>query len=230
VTTKNKQLVIFIGPPGSGKGSLSQLCVQSFGWKQLSTGSLCRKHIKEQTEIGKQIDFSIKSGKLISDDLIVGMVEQWLVESTGDASYIILDGFPRNVGQAEALHDILTKKLIGFTIVVFKLFASDEVVSQRILARSICENQDCQAVYSVNPAGLIPKVADTCNYCSTRLVRRTDDQKTTILNRLKTYRTYENDLIEFYEDKGLKVKEINVEDPLERVFQSFKFMVSGSDL
>ena len=105
--TSNQQLVIFIGPPGAGKGSISQLCVQAFGWKQLSTGYLCRKHINEQTEIGKEIDFSIKSGKLVSDRLIVTLVEQWLADPSQHESPIILDGFPRNIAQAEALHEII---------------------------------------------------------------------------------------------------------------------------
>ena len=141
-----KQLVIFLGPPGSGKGSLSQLCVENFGWKQLSTGYLCRKHIKEQTEIGKQIDFLIKSGKLISDKLIIDMVEQWLQESMRQSSFIILDGFPRNIAQAEAFHEIIDKKLSFFKIEIFKLFVSDEIV-----------------VYIDDGTGLVPDITTLAN-------------------------------------------------------------------
>ena len=71
---------IFIGPPGSGKGTLAQECVKEFGWATLSTGALCRQHISQQTEIGKQIDLIIKSGKLISDELVSSMVDEWLAK------------------------------------------------------------------------------------------------------------------------------------------------------
>ena len=77
---RRKDIVIFLGPPGSGKGSLSQLCVKRLGWHQLSTGNLCREHIARGTEIGTQIDFAIKSGKLIADSLILEMVHDWLRE------------------------------------------------------------------------------------------------------------------------------------------------------
>ncbi len=225
-----RQLVIFLGPPGSGKGSLSQLCVESFGWKQLSTGFLCRKHIKEQTEIGKQIDFFIKSGKLISDKLIVDMVEQWLEESTQQDSFIILDGFPRNIVQAEALHEIIDKKRFFFKIEIFKLFVSDEIVLQRLLARYICDNKDCQAVYSMNTAGLKPKEIGICNHCFAKLIRRSDDEGKTIRNRIDTYRIHEKGLVDFYALKGLKVNEINVEKSLDMVFQNFKNMITRSSI
>ena len=104
-----KNLIVFMGPPGAGKGSLSQLCVDEFGWVQLSTGFLCRKHIAAQTTIGRQIDFFIKSGKLVDDSLIVDMVEEWLAEQIDQQRGVILDGFPRSVVQAQALDEILKK-------------------------------------------------------------------------------------------------------------------------
>ncbi|MGE0206595.1 MAG: adenylate kinase family protein [Candidatus Babeliales bacterium] len=222
-----KQLVVFIGPPGSGKGSLSQLCVQNFGWKQLSTGYLCRKHINEQTEIGQQIDFSIKSGKLVSDSLIVRMVEEWLIEPSLEVPHIILDGFPRNVSQAEALHAMIVEKLSDFQLTVFKFFVSDEVVARRLLTRFICENKDCQAVYSDQAGGVNPKVSGVCDYCSSCLVKRNDDEEQTIINRLKTYRMHEHELISFYKTRGLPVNEIDAERSLEGVFKIFKNMVFG---
>ncbi len=94
-----RSIVIFIGPPGAGKGSLSQLCVKELGWAQLSTGNLCRYHITEQTELGKQIDLAIKSGKLISDGVIVDMVDKALPETFKQSPIVILDGFPRTVAK-----------------------------------------------------------------------------------------------------------------------------------
>ena len=86
---KQKSIFIFLGPPGSGKGSLSQFCVKRLGWQQLSTGNLCREHIARQTEIGKQIDFAIKSGKLISDSLIIEMAAHGSKRRLRSREYVI---------------------------------------------------------------------------------------------------------------------------------------------
>ena len=115
-----KSVFIFIGPPGSGKGTLSHLCVSSLRWVQLSTGNLCRKHIAEQTEIGKQIDFALKSGKLVSDSLINAMVHDWFSMTIQEADNIILDGYPRTVAQAEALHEYLQKNLSHVDVQVIR--------------------------------------------------------------------------------------------------------------
>ena len=98
-----KDIYIFVGPPGSGKGSLSHLCKKNLGWAHLSTGNLCRQHIARMTDIGLKIDHAIKSGKLIDDELMIDMVASWIQEATELSSGIILDGFPRTVAQARAL-------------------------------------------------------------------------------------------------------------------------------
>lgn len=225
-----KNLVVFVGPPGSGKGSLSQLCIKNFGWKQLSTGYLCRKHISEKTEIGQQIDFSIKSGKLVTDQLIIDMVEQWLVHDPQRENDVILDGFPRNVAQAEALCDTVDNKLSFFSIAIIRLDVSDDVVLKRLLNRLICENKDCQATFSSAEATLQSKVSGVCDHCSNKLAKRSDDQIECIKNRLETYRLHEKELLNFFDQKGLKISEINVEKPLDKVFQQFKCLITGSSV
>src|SRR5438105_2140053 len=104
-------IFIFLGPPGSGKGSVSRLCIKDLGWVQLSTGNLCRKHIAKQTEIGKEIDFAIKSGKLVSDDLITNMVLEWFQKDFDDSHTVILDGYPRTIMQAQAFTKLFDKQL-----------------------------------------------------------------------------------------------------------------------
>jgi adenylate kinase len=228
VSTK-KQVAIFIGPPGCGKGSLSQFCVRRFNWLQLSTGSLCRKHIAEQTEIGKQIDFSIKSGNLVDDNLIVTMVEQWLTESIAHHEGIILDGFPRNLEQAESLHMIIERSLPDCKMHIVNLKASDEIVMQRILGRFICENKDCQAVYSLSSGtNLAPKKINVCDVCAGNLMRRTDDSAETIRERLQVYRAFEQCIIDFYRNSGLEINEINAEKPIDMVFEEFSKVVVES--
>ncbi len=144
-----KDIFIFLGPPGSGKGSLSHLCVKRLGWQQLSTGNLCREHIAQQTDIGKQIDFAIKSGKLISDSLIIEMASAWLKKTFEHTGIVIFDGFPRTVPQAQALHEIITS-LDDVTMNVVRMDIPFETVVYRLLARSICQNNKCQSVYSMH--------------------------------------------------------------------------------
>lgn len=114
----SQQAFIFMGPPGSGKGSLSKLCKTYWGWQQLSTGNLCRKHISEDTQIGKEIDFIIKSGKLISDELIASMVDAWLTDVVGKEYSLILDGYPRNFTQAQDLLRLIQDKYISIAYTI----------------------------------------------------------------------------------------------------------------
>src|ERR1700722_17255958 len=104
-----RKLYIFLGAPGSGKGSLAARCAQELGWYPLSTGNLCRYHIGARTPQGLEMDLAIKSGKLVSDDLIGGMVLDWLSHDTNNCA-IILDGFPRTIVQARLLEDYLQKQ------------------------------------------------------------------------------------------------------------------------
>lgn len=222
----DKKIIIFIGAPGSGKGSLAQLCVQNLGWLQLSTGFLCRKHIAEQTELGKQIDFCIKSGKLISDDLVLAMVEEWMIASGGDNSHIILDGFPRTISQAQAFSDFLTHKMPLSKIQIVKLVVSDDTVVDRLALRFICKNKDCQMIYSMaeNKEMFSSKVK-SCQVCSSDLVRRPDDEREVVRERLKVYRSYEQSLLDFFVNSGKDLVSIDVEMPLIKVFENLKLMI-----
>lgn len=226
--SQKKQVYIFIGPPGSGKGTLSHLCERKLGWIQLSTGNLCRKHIAEQTEIGKQIDFALKSGKLVSDSLINAMVHDWFNSIIKQEDNIILDGFPRTVGQAEALHDFLKPHLEIIDVQVVRFSISDESVISRICGRLVCLNKDCQEVYSLNPGSRMPAKHMKCDICSSELGRRNDDAVTAVKDRLQTYHKHERDLLGFYARTPFLVKEFMAEMHLEDVFEEFKKLVKPS--
>jgi len=220
-----KQIVVFIGPPGSGKGSLANLCVQKLGWVQLSTGNLCRKHIAEQTPIGKEIDFAIKSGSLIPDTLMTNMVAEWLAEPHPQ-SYVILDGFPRTAQQAKLLDDILKNRFKGVTFTLVKLNIDDEALIERLSSRVVCQNKDCQAVYSLAPgSALQPKKDMVCDICGSPLGRRKDDALETVRERLKLYRNHEEELLNYYKNINHPVLELTVDKPLEEVFEDFKAMM-----
>ncbi|HSW73600.1 MAG TPA: nucleoside monophosphate kinase, partial [Candidatus Limnocylindria bacterium] len=210
-----KNVFVFIGPPGSGKGSISKLCVQKFKWAQLSTGNLCRLHIVNQTEIGKEIAFAIKSGNLISDSLITGMVEQWLTEKIEGVNALILDGYPRAVPQAKAFHDIIAARFPWIRLNVVKFTAPQDQIVCRLSSRLVCRNGDCQAVYSQLEGALQPKQAMQCDDCSGPLGQRDDDRVEAIRERLSIYYRHENDLVNFYHSVGHPVVELNAFAPLE---------------
>lgn len=223
-----RKIVIFIGPPGAGKGSLSNLCVEQLSWVQLSTGNLCRKHIAEKTEIGRQIDAVIKAGEYISDQLIVSMVNEWLLEQ--GSKHTILDGYPRTVAQAQALKNLVSTKLTFSDLAIIKLSISDEKVIARLSGRMVCSNKDCQAVYSTIKGSLLePKKLTECNKCSGPLIKRADDDPVAIQERLKTYYKHEQDLLNYYENAGFRVKNLPVERPLIEAFNDLKSIMGLHD-
>lgn len=220
------KLFIFIGPPGAGKGSLSSLCVKHFGWLQISTGNLCRKHIAEQTKIGKEIDLILKSGKLINDDLITFMVFEWFDENVDKASGIIFDGYPRTVAQAEAFDAMLKAKFpaVQAKVVLFDL--SDDIVVNRLCSRYVCQNKECQAVYSLSPHSELAPVATTvCDLCSGPLGRREDDNEIAVRNRLEVYHRHEQQLLSFYQDNGTEIIHLDASKQLREVFEAFMQIV-----
>ena len=220
----NKEILVFLGPPGSGKGSMSELCVKTFGWTQLSTGNMCRKHITEQTQVGKAIDFAIKSGKLVSDELVTSMVEQSLQECLGHSSVIILDGYPRTVAQARQLAHLLDTKFKNIKLKVVRFGVPDDLLVERLSARYICKNQHCQAVYSLLDGSLqAPKHGLVCDRCGQPLYRREDDQPAAVKERLKMYHAYEQELLNFYHtEKPEDVIDLKADRALAEVFEDFK--------
>ncbi len=224
-----KEVVLFLGPPGAGKGSLSHLCVKRLGWVQLSTGNLCREHIAEGTEIGEKIDFAIKSGKLVSDDLIVDMVGRWLEEALSGDQTVIFDGFPRTVPQAEALQKLVEKRG-DISLRLVRLTMLDNDLMSRLLARAICSDRECQTVYSVHEhSSLKPRKPGTCDECKGVLVRRSDDEESAIAKRLKVYHEHEKGLLSFYEKIGQTICNVEAHQPLEEVYCSFIEMTGYSD-
>jgi len=218
-----KEVYVFIGPPGSGKGTLSNLCVTELGWVQLSTGNLCRKHITEQTEIGKQIDFALKSGKLVSDDLIIQLVNDWFSQVITQVEAVILDGYPRTKHQAEALNRFINDFKGRLQVKVVRFSLDDDIIINRLGSRYTCANKNCQAVYSmVEGSELAPKNPNTCDKCAGSLVRRADDAFDSIKERLAIYHKHENDLLQFYRSLGYSVIDFNVDKNLNMVFDEFK--------
>lgn len=222
---KKHDVIIFLGPPGSGKGSISKYCLEHFEWIQLSTGALFREHILKQTDIGKKIDFTIKSGKLVVDELVDIMVEEWLIENSKLGKTIILDGYPRTLSQAKFIANLLDTKLSSYKFKIINLVISPDAVVSRLAGRIVCKNGRCQAVYSVSNSAHAPKNLEKCDFCGDHLIKRSDDDSQAVNERLLVYNQHEKELFDFF-SKNYEISKLNVEKPFEQVFTDFKKLVN----
>lgn len=217
----NQKVIILLGAPGSGKGTLSRLCVENFGWKHFSTGNLCRKHVSEGTELGKQIDFAMKSGTLVSDQVIIEIVAQWIDQEIKESDHLILDGSPRTVVQAEGLMDFLIKKHSHVKLVIIELRVPDHEIIERLSSRLMCTNQNCQAFFSSRTEQLKPRNSGLCDFCNAPLTQRNDDKQEVVKSRLETYHRHCDALIHYYKNIGYVVHVIDGDRGSVGVFEKF---------
>jgi len=208
-----------MGPPGSGKGTLSSLCVKEFGWNQVSTGNLCRNHIQRNTDIGQQMKAALDQGQLVSDEIIANMIQEWMLSQKESLQNVIFDGYPRTKKQAEQLYALVKKNLKESELVLIKFQVDVNVLIERILTRVVCSNKDCQKAYSLTKDA--PKIANQCDLCEESLIRRSDDTVETLTNRLNIYNQHEQDIIDFYADQGLLVSTIDATRSIQEVFNDF---------
>ena len=196
-------VIIMLGAPGTGKGTVASLLQEKLGIKQVSTGDIFRKNIQEETEIGKIASQYISKGQLVPDDVTIKIVENRLNEDDVQDG-IILDGFPRTVYQAEELDKILERKGKKVDIVI-NLTTPEEEILERIVNRRVCSNQECKAVYNIvlNP----PKQEGICDKCGSKLVQRKDDNEETVKSRLESYFKQTSPLVDFYSNKNVLITE-----------------------
>ena len=184
--------LIVLGAPGVGKGTQAKMLAKHYGVPHISTGAILREHMRQNTDIGVEIKHLMDSGCLVPDELIMGIVKKRVAEADCAEGYI-LDGYPRTIRQAEA-----TEALLGKVNMVVSLTGSDGEIIKRILGRRTCPN--CHAMYHIdsNP----PQKPDKCDKCDTTLVRRSDDEHATVLNRLDVYHKLTEPIVDFYNAQG----------------------------
>ncbi len=196
--------LIFLGPPGAGKGTQAEKLVEEKGFVQLSTGDILREAVKKGTELGKKAKEYMDAGKLVPDDLIIGIIEEKLKEL--DGKDIILDGFPRTIPQAEALERMLPH--VGRKLDAVILFdVPDEVVIERISGRRI--DPKTGKVYHIKYNPPPPDV---------EVIQRDDDKEEVVRKRLKVYHEQTAPLIEFYKKKNI-LKVLDATKPPEEVYK-----------
>ena len=192
--------LIFLGPPGAGKGTQAAVISKKYGIAHISTGDILRDNVARETELGLKAKKYMESGQLVPDDVIVDMVERRLKEEYCRAGFI-LDGFPRTVVQAEALDKLLEKLHITLDGIVY-FDVPDDVVIKRLSGRRICKS--CGAIYNIHSQP--PKKEGVCDLCGGELYQRSDDEESVVRNRLKVYKEQTAPLISYYEksDKFLR--------------------------
>ena len=187
--------LILLGPPGAGKGTQAARLREDFGIAYIGTGDLLREHKENKTELGVKAQEYMDKGKLVPDDLVISMIFD-KIEDEGDDGFL-LDGFPRTVGQADALTQEFEK--LGRRLTAALLVdAPDEVVLQRLSGRRQCSNGHLYHV-EFDP----PKHPDVCDQDGKQLFRRKDDEPDTIRKRLSTYHKQTEPLRNYYDDRGL---------------------------
>jgi adenylate kinase len=205
--------VILLGPPGSGKGTQAQKMGERYHIPQISTGDILRGAVKERTPLGIEAQGYMDQGRLVPDEVVVGIVRERLTASDCNGGFI-LDGFPRTLPQAEALDATLgeMKREIDHVI---SIEVGNEELLRRLTGRRTCRN--CGAMYHVifNP----PAQEGICDACGGELYQRDDDQEDTIRARLKVYEEQTAPLIAYYKNKGL-LRTIDGVGEIEEIFQA----------
>jgi adenylate kinase len=192
--------VVFLGPPGAGKGTQAARLCKDVGWAHVSTGDLLREAVAKKTPLGLEASQYMNTGRLVPDDLVVKMVAERL-KAPDCGKGFILDGFPRTVVQAEMLEVTLGELRMKLDRVLY-LETGRDVVVTRLSGRRLCRK--CGANYHVT--NIPPKVAGVCDKCGTGLYQRDDDQPETVGTRLEVYQKETAPLIDFYRTRGLLVE------------------------
>ncbi len=204
--------LVFIGPPGAGKGTQVLKLSREYGVEVFSTGEAFRKHIYEGSEMGKKAEEYVKKGLLVPDDIVFDIVKQFV----DNKDNFIMDGFPRNVYQAEAFDDFLNERGLALDGVVYIFLDEDQVVN-RLKYRIVCPK--CGAVYNMKTSP--PRKDMICDVCGTKLKKRVDDSDEVIRNRYKVYVKEISPLVDYYDRKGILFKVDGI-DKQEDVYKKIK--------
>lgn len=212
--------ILFMGPPGAGKGTQAEVIVKEFGIPHISTGDAFRLAIKEGTPIGLKAKEYMDQGLLVPDDVTIGIVEERLQQPDCREGFL-LDGFPRTLSQAEALDGILDRLNSGLDHVI-NLKVDRNKLLARLTGRRLCKN--CGSTYHVvfNP----PKQEGICDKCGGELYQRSDDNEESVGTRLDEYINKTAPLLTFYENKAL-LRQMDGEQDIDQVSQQIVSLLRG---
>lgn len=212
--------IVLVGPPGAGKGTQAAYLAQNLSIPHISTGDLFRANISQQTELGKLAKSYIDAGNLVPDEVTIGMAKDRMERPDAENGFL-LDGFPRNVSQAEALDELLQSEGMKLDAVL-DLEVPEEEVVKRIAGRRTCRNDSSHVFHvSYKPAAK----EGVCDVCGGELYQRNDDSEETVRKRLEVYHTQTEPIIDYYKAQGLVVTISalgKVEDVTARAMEALK--------
>ncbi|MGW0289831.1 adenylate kinase [Streptomyces tuirus] len=212
--------IVLVGPPGAGKGTQAAFLAKNLSIPHISTGDLFRANISRQTELGKLAKSYMDAGNLVPDEVTIAMAKDRMEQPDAENGFL-LDGFPRNVSQAEALDELLESESMQLDAVLDLEVPEDEVV-KRIAGRRICRN-DSSHVFHVTYKQ--PAKDSVCDVCGGELYQRDDDSEETVRTRLEVYHTQTEPIIDYYKAQGLVVTISalgKVEDVTTRAMEALK--------
>jgi adenylate kinase len=189
--------VVLLGAPGAGKGTQAKMLIEKYKIPQISTGDILRKAVSDGTPLGKEAKVIMDSGGLVSDKIVLGLVEERIKQPDCKTGFI-LDGFPRNTAQAEALDKILSGMGMPLTIAL-NIDVDMNDLLKRLTGRRTCKG--CQQMYNVHFSA--PKKEGVCDKCGGALFQRDDDKEATIKKRLDVYTQQTAPLIDYYSKKNI---------------------------
>ncbi|PCI01252.1 MAG: adenylate kinase [Zetaproteobacteria bacterium] len=212
--------IILFGPPGVGKGTQGVKLSSAFGIVHLAMGDLLRAAVAAQTELGLKAKAFMDAGKLVTDALVIGLIEERIVSADAKNGFL-LDGFPRNVAQAVALNEMLTKHNLELDHVVF-MDASKEALLERLTGRLTCSACGFGFHRHYSP----PKIEGQCDKCGGSLIQRADDTEEVISQRLEVYAEQTAPLLDFYGNEEMFCK-VKAEAGMDEVYTSLLAAVKG---
>ena len=210
--------LILLGPPGAGKGTQAKMLKEKFRIPQISTGDILRHAVKDNTKLGALAKTAMDAGQLVPDEIVIGLIKERIRQEDCKTGFI-LDGFPRNITQAEKLSETLQEMNFAIDHVIDLVVDEGEVVA-RLTGRSTCS--ECGAMF--HQVSRPPKVAGVCDDCGGRLAQRLDDKRETIEERLKVYLESTAPLKEFYAKQG-RLGIIKAKGSVEEIFSRVCEMV-----
>ena len=188
--------IIFIAPPAAGKGTQSELLIKEYNYNHISTGELLREKSLDNSELGSKIKSLLENGQLVDDEIVSTILKDKLSKINGP---FILDGYPRNIKQANVLDKILNE--LGKTVdVVIYLYVDKEIAMKRALGRMTCPK--CNKIYNKYNPVMMPKNENMCDMCGVELISRSDDNEETFIKRFETYTENTKPLLDYYDNLG----------------------------
>jgi adenylate kinase len=207
--------IVLLGAPGSGKGTQSKLLIEKYKIPQISTGDLLRAAVAAGTELGRKAKAAMDAGQLVSDDVVLGMIQERLSKPDARAGFI-LDGFPRNIPQAQAL-DAMLARLSQPLQLALLVDVDTEVLMKRLTGRRTCSNASCGAIYNIYFSA--PKSPGKCDKCGSNLAHRSDDNENTVRSRLQVYEQQTAPLVTYYKAQG-KLRTVRGTGSVNEIFKN----------